>query len=364
MRPQQRLLLPALLLLFFLPACSDSSTGSRSGERLFADLTCSIPENDILDGGVGIDGIPSVQNPPLVLANAPGAAYLEPSDRIIGLVLDGQPVAIPHNILWWHEIANLDLDSGERLAVTYCPLTGTSMVFDRAPVDGAELGVSGLLFRSNLIMFDRQSGQSLWPQMLRGARCGPADGTELPMVASLEMTWQGWQALHPSTQVVSSELGFARNYRLYPYGDYERATNAQTLVPLGGLDERRPPKERILGIPTLGGGGIAFPFFELNALGMRGVVHPESAPDQVVVFWDREVEGAMAYRPTLDGESLVFHVVDGRILDQASGSQWRIDGVAVEGPLAGRALEPIDEAYVAFWFAWADFHPETELWLP
>jgi hypothetical protein len=350
------------LLLAVAAGCDSSPSQTRA--PLFADLSCSVPESDILDGGVGLDGIPSIQAPVWVAPDNPEAGYLEPSDRVIGLMVDGRPVAIPHNILWWHEIVNLDLADGQRLAVTYCPLTGTSMVFDRTPVGGATLGVSGLLFRSNLVMYDRRDDQSLWFQMKRGARCGAADGTELPMVAALELRWEAWRWFHPDTEVMGSEQGMARNYQLYPYGDYERLNNAQTLVPLGGLDRRRPPKERILGLPTFGDDGIAFPFLALNELGPRAVAHPDAAPDQVVVFWDRFSQAAMAYRPEVDGRTVTFQVDDGRILDSATGSEWRVDGVAVEGPLTGHVLEAIDDAYVAFWFAWADFHRGTELWLP
>jgi hypothetical protein len=348
------------LLLFLLVGCSDAFGPDR---RPFEDLTCSIPTQHLLDGGVGIDGIPSIQQGNWVPAGDFLADYLEDRDRVIGMVLDGRPMAIPHNILWWHEIVNLDLDSGQRLAVTYCPLTGTSMVFDRAAANGAELGVSGLLFRSNLVMYDRNSERSLWPQMMRGARCGPSDGSPLPMVAAVEMTWDRWQELHPNTLVMSSDQGFARNYQLYPYGDYERPLNPRTLVPLGELDGRRPPKERLLGIPTFGEDGIAFPFLELNALGTAAAVHPEGGEERVVVFWDQQGQSAMAYVPSIGGTTLTFEAEDGRIVDAETGSEWRIDGVAVAGPMAGQGLAPIDEAYVAFWFAWADFHPATELWL-
>ena len=104
---------------------------------------------------------------------------------MIGIEVDGQYVAIPHNILWWHEIVNFNT-LGVPLAVTYCPLTGSSMVFDRSGVDGNTFGVSGLLFLNNLIMFNRTAEgttESLFPQMMRGARCGPLDGQTLTDVS-------------------------------------------------------------------------------------------------------------------------------------------------------------------------------------
>lgn len=352
----------SLLLLALAAGCDSSPAQTRTS--LSGDLSCSIPESEIREGGVGLDGIPSIQDPVWVEAGHPDADYLIASDRVIGLIVDGRPVAIPHNILWWHEIVNLDLPGEKRLAVTYCPLTGTSMVFDRAPIDGATLGVSGLLFRNNLIMYDRREGRSLWPQMKRGARCGPADGTELPMMAALELRWESWRQIHPDTEVLGSNQGIGRNYRSYPYGDYESLDNRRTLFPVGSLDTRRPPKERVLGIPTFGTDGIAFPFLELNENGAVFAVHPDSAPDQVVVFWDEFSQAAMAYRPEVDGQTLTFEMDGERIVDSTTGSEWRIDGVAIGGPLTGHSLRGIDDAYVAFWFAWADFHPGTTIWLP
>ncbi len=82
-----------------------------------------------------------------------------------------------------------------------------------------------------------------------------------------------------------------------------------------------------------------------------------------VVFWDRAAEGALAFFVDLDGaDKLTFDVTDKGYRDLETGTIWRLDGLAVSGPLVGRRLEPLAEAYVAFWFAWADFQPETVVW--
>ena len=257
---------------------------------------------------------------------------------------------------------NVDFPSGLQVAVTYCPLTGSSLVFDRSVVEGATLGVSGILFRNNLVIWDRNDPSSLWLQMGREARCGPADGTRLPMVASIETTWAGWKELHPETRVVSGSLGLGRDYTRYPYGSYEQ--DLQLLFNQGTLDGRRFLKERVLGIPEEDGRhGIAFPFEALrDHSDGAGVVETTARGGDVVVFWDEVLVGAMAYRPEAEGVHLTFRVEDGRIHDEQTGSEWRLDGLAVGGPLAGSSLEPVAEAFVAFWFAWAAFHPDTELW--
>ncbi len=334
-------------------ACGDST--NVVDPPTFRSLSCTIPNSEIFSGAPGKDGIRALTNPTMVLPNSPDAEYLLDDDRVIGLVIDDEILAIPLNILWWHEIVNLDV-AGRRVAVTHCPLTGSSLVFDRAQLGGAELGVSGLLYRNNLMMYDRNDDESLWPQMARGARCGVRSGEQLEMVPSWEMSWQGWQTLHPQTLVVSSKTRSRENYRFYPYGDYDLIDNPQLLFPMESIDERRPPKERTLGIPG-GDGGRAYPFGMQQHIASKTVVQGEND----VIFWDGSFQAAMAYYRVLDGDTLDFRKEGFEIRDSQTESVWRIDGVAVSGPLAGRRLEPVAEAYVSYWFAWAAFHPNATL---
>ncbi len=347
------------MLVLGVAAC-DSGGAEQNPDAPGLDETCIVPRDQFTDGGVGKDGIPALTDPPLVDPNE--AAYLADTDRVIGFIVEGQAVAVPHNILWNHEIANLNFET-TRLAVTYCPLTGSSMVFDRAAIGGGEFGGSGLLFQNNLTMYDRTTSESIWPQMSRRAACGPRLGGVLTMMPAIEMTWAGWKTLYADTKVVSDETGFGWSYTAadYPYGNYEDPDDDGLLFPME-IDTRRAPKERVLGIPDDRLGGTVFPFFELDAIGPVRVVHESVAGTPIVVFWDRALQGAMAYQPTLDGQSMTFEARQGRIVDVGTESTWRLDGVAIDGPLAGAHLEPIAEAYVAFWFAWAAFHPETRIW--
>lgn len=351
-------LLGALLLI--LAGCdsnSNVSSGGDSGDLV--DASCAIPTSNFADGGVGKDGIPALTDPSFVSADA--ASYLAESNRVIGFEVDGQAYAVPHNILWWHEIANLNFDSVQ-LAVTYCPLTGSSLAFDRAAVDGAEFGVSGLLFNNNLTMYDRTNDESLWLQMNRTAGCGPSTGRSLAMHPVVETTWAGWQELHPDTEVVSNETGFNRNYTTsgYPYGDYEQRTNSRLLFD-APIDDRRPPKERVLGIPD-GEGGTAYPFGALDDGTPVAVINDNVGGTPVVVLWSHQAQGAMAYAPVAEGQMLTFEDRDGQIVDAETESVWSMRGEALSGPLKGARLEPIERAYVAFWFAWALFQPETQVW--
>ncbi|MGQ0814987.1 MAG: DUF3179 domain-containing protein [Gemmatimonadota bacterium] len=352
----------ALALVLGAAACDGREPGFALGEPApDGRPQCSIDQSLILNGGPGKDGIPALTNPKLVAAQDNGADYLLSNDRVIGVVVNNQAIAIPINIGWWHEIVNLDIGT-RKVAVTHCPLTGSSLAFDRNAVGGGEFGVSGLLFMNNLIMYDRTTQESLWPQMLRGARCGARNGTALTMLPVIEMTWAGWRSLHPETHVVSSQTGHSRNYRLYPYGDYDRPSNGEVLFPIPFRDSRRPPKERVLGIPGAGGAAIAFPFGALRSIGSTAALHVTVSGAPVVVFWDGTRDAAMAYKPALEGRSLTFEARGDQLRDVETGSNWRIDGRAVGGTLAASQLEPVAEAFVAYWFAWVIFHPDTRLW--
>lgn len=322
--------------------------------------SCSIDPALIFTAAPAKDWIPALTNPTFVGRGDPTLDYLRDFDRVVGLVVDDRAYAIPLNILWWHEIVNLDV-GGRALAITHCPLTGTSLVFDRGPLDGVEFGVSGLLYLNNLIMYDRSTGESLWPQMLRGARCGARAGTPLRSVAALEVRWDRWQEIHPDTRVVGGDTGFQRSYDIYPYPDYDEPRNEATLFPRRVEDTRRLPKELVLGIPD-DEQPLAIPLAELASLGATAAVHPSSQRPDVVVFWDAAGQAAAAYRAwDPDGDRLTITVENGRVVDRETGSTWRFDGLAVAGPLEGVRLVPVAEAYVAFWFAWIDFHPGTRL---
>ena len=366
--PMARTLGTTFVGSLLISGCSDGSESptfdpSDSDAPGFA-AECSVDADLIHFGGVARGGIPALTDPPFVPPDDPQTNYLAGEDRVIGLEVEGRALAVPHNILWWHEIVNLDLAPDKQLAVTYCPLTGSSIAFDRDVVDGAEFGVSGLLYMSNLMMHDRRAGESLWPQMMGEAACGHSEGTELEMYPVMETTWDGWQKLHPEAEVVGAGTASAGSqYTRYPYGDYEDLDNDELLFPMD-TDDRRALKERVLGVRHKddSSSSIAFPFLELVSEDGVRVVHEDVGGRDIVVLWDEEVGGGMAFEPRVQGQDLTFEVVDGEILDAETGSQWRVDGRAISGDHEGERLTLVPEAYVAFWFAWAAFEPETRIW--
>lgn len=357
------------VLFFMVSSCTEDPVAQQveEVEASGSDGFCQLDPAYFFSTGVVRDGIPALSQPTFLPGDhADLSVYLTPGDRVVGFLVDGAAFAVPHNILWYHEVANLSLPDGGGqidLAVTYCPLTGSALVFDRAAVGGAEFGVSGLVYKSNLIMYDRQTQVSLWPQMLAEARCGPQEGIQLPGYPFIEMTWEGWKSLHPETQVLG-EIGLSGLYDRYPYGEYEGEDRFG--FPMPPPDSRRRPKERVLGVRAEGGPTIAFPFGTLGSLGPWAAVPFEVGSNRTpaVVFWDGERRAAMAYRAESGELGLSFEAGGEGIHDVETGTRWSVGGLGLSGPLADKRLEPVDRVFVAFWGAWHAFFPSTHLWGP
>ncbi len=346
-----------LLGIGTIASCTETTGPGES-----SDLACgSLDPFFLADGGVGRDGIPALTDPVFVNAQSPLAAYIPEEARVIGVFFGDEALAIPHNLMYRHEIVNLNR-GGTQIAVTYCPLTGSALAFDRADIDGAEFGVSGLLYQANLIMYDRSSPNSLWPQMFGAARCGPKDGQTLTRYPVVELTWRAWKSLYPNSEVVGTEAG--GDYERNPYGPtYDLATNGNYLgFPIPRLDNRRSPKERVLGLPDDGRGtSLAFPFGAMAGQGEAWVQAFDYAGAPAVVFWNADAASAVSLRPVLNGQQMTFQVVGNRIIDDATGTQWSVTGRGVLGDLAGSQLEVIADSYVAFWLPWVAFNSGTQL---
>ncbi len=274
----------------------------------------SISLEDINEGGPGKDGIPALFKPKFVDAKFAGS--LKSDDRVIGLVVDGVAKAYPIKILNWHEIVN-DKIKGRSFSVTFCPLCGTGMVFD-ARANGRELtfGVSGLLYQSDMLMYDRQT-ESLWSQIKMEAVTGPLLGAKLKLIPSLQTTWKHWQQQHPDTVVLSDETGFRRNYQIDPYGSYY--TSPDLMFDVAKQSRAFHPKEKVIGV-EYGKVKKAYPFKELAR---------EKNPVKDLV----------------NGKKIIIH------FDKQSQTAVVLNDKGKE-----------EASVVGFWFAWYAFHPDTEIY--
>lgn len=355
---------PACLVGFALTlgGCWDTGLTQTEGDEALWDLAqCNLDPAYLVSGGAGFDAIPSISNPIMVdTTNSSELAYLADEHRVVGIVVSGQPLAFPLSALWHHEVLNLDRD-GVELVVTHGTLTGSSRVFLRSAANGADFGVSGVLYNNNLLFFDRSDAPSLWAQLTGDGRCGPLRGSDLSPYPFMEVTWAGWKVLHPNTLALSNLSAGLAVWGEYPYGSYEEEPEFFFLDAIPPPDPRLPPKERVLAIPIGSQSGLAFSFKAFREAGPLAIAPAEVAGKGIVVFWSDDLDGASAYWAEADGQSLTFAVQDGAIVDQETGTTWSLLGLGSGGDLDGIQLDPVAEATVAYWGAWTAFYPNTQI---
>jgi hypothetical protein len=218
------LLALALTIIMVVTRLPASQIGSVSAEEKHI-----VPLDQIVSAGPPPDGIPSIDSPKFVSVED-GNKFLEDSDKILGINIDGDIRAYPLQILVWHEIVN-DNVGGIPVAVTYCPLCFTNQVFNRnVNYTISEFGTSGKLYNSNLVMYDRAT-KSLWSQALGEGIVGKYAGTILERIPFDIAYWKDWKQLYPNSKVLSRDTGSNRPYGADPYGDYYTSfeDRAQTL---------------------------------------------------------------------------------------------------------------------------------------
>jgi hypothetical protein len=209
-----------------------------------------VPLDQIVSGGPPPDGIPSIDNPKFISVQE-ASKFLEDSELVLGLNVNGDIRVYPLQILVWHEIVN-DEVGDVPVAVTYCPLCFTNQVFNRSLDDGQEVvefGTSGKLYNSNLVMYDRTS-KSLWSQALAEGIVGKYAGTKLQRVPFDIAYWKEWKQLYPDSKILSRDTGSNRPYGVDPYGDYY--TNSDVLFPVSNKDGRLNLKEIVVGLENKG----------------------------------------------------------------------------------------------------------------
>lgn len=298
------------------PASSRSGLVVQRGTLGFDLRNATIPQNEIRAGGPPQDGIPALSSPRFVKVDE--VDYLDDEDRVIGVQIGSEARAYPIPILNLHEIVN-DRIGDVPFMVTYCPLCDSAAVFDRrTPLGEREFGVSGLLYNSNVLMYDR-GGQpeSLWSQVLGEGVSGPAAGEKLNALPMELTTWRQWKSSHPETLVLSTKTGHARNYRRNPYAGYFNTPNL--MFPVRPLDQRLPAKTPILAVWTSDG---------------KSNAHPIAAGKADASFIGEYSVGGRSYSVAFDRNTETA-----RIVESDEGVYWMH----------------------SFWFAWSAFHPGAEV---
>jgi len=290
----------------------------KSSRQIFTTdgVKHSIPINEILSGGPPKDGIPSIDNPKFV-STTEADEFLGAGDVGLGIFLNGEARFYPYQILVWHEIVN-DNTGDHPLLVTYCPLCATGVAFN--PIVNGEpvkFGVSGKLWKSNLLMYNRSSDsgkESLWSQVLGEAVLGEFTGTKLAILRSDTMRYKDWKNLYPNTKVLSRDTGALRTYGSDPYGDYY--TDEYVSFGASFTDDRLHPKRFVLGI---------------------------------------EIDG---HYKAYDKESLSEGITE----DVFVGEKITIEKSTLGGIEIFVGQDKMPLPYVGgFWFSWLAVHPGTEL---
>ncbi len=300
------------LLVCSVSVLLDVRAESKNGFILDGAL---VPPRDIHSGGPPRDGIPSLDNPKFVSSDR--ATFLKNKDRVLGVTHNRVSRAYPIRILNYHEIVNDQL-GGQAIVVSYCPLCGSGMAFI-AEVGGlpTPFGVSGLLYNSDVLMYDRRTN-SLWSQLMSQAISGERKGDKLESLSISHTSWIDWRARHPSTEVLTTETGYRRNYRVNPYPNY--SANGHLLFPVSQTSSLYRRKEVVMGI-EVDGKFKAYPFKELKR-----------APAQ----FEDEYEG-LKYTVLFDRKNKTARIDDA----------------------VGKELPTV----MAFWFAWYAFHPDTAVYV-
>jgi hypothetical protein len=299
------------------------AAASRRDEALqvllgqFDTSSLTVPKDDILRGGPGKDDIPALTNPNV--ENADKVEFLSPEDRLVGITVNGESRAYPIRLLTWHEIVNDNLGSIP-VAVIYCPLCDSVSVVDRR-MNGETLdfGVSGLLYNSNVLLYDR-THHALWSQVGFEAVSGPHAGNSLRHLLFEVMAFEQWIAKYPASTVATFETNHRRDYERNPYEEYLAGDVLK--FPAKGADDRRlRQKEPVVGV-QIGNVERAYPLSRIAEM-PNGQVEEDWGEGRVVI-------------EALDG-----------------GRRLRI----VEVPENALVVQ-------TFWFAWNAFHPETTIFEP
>lgn len=306
-------------------------------------------------GGVLVDEIPALDRPKMIPAAA--ADYLLDTDLVFGVEINGDVRAYPLRIMGWHEMLN-DVIGGVPVALAYCTLCGAGILFETQPADRPQalvFGSSGLLYRSNKLMFDRET-KSLWNQFTGKPVAGPLVTSDVALKQRpiLTTTWREWRARHPETQVLSLQTGHIRDYGSgVTYRDY--FASPDLLFPARVGDETvAKRKDFVFGVRDVG----AAKAWPVRAFQNKPVINDEIGGREIVLIGDAASRTVRAF----DRGGEVFAPVTGNPnrLHSASGS-WRVTETFLVGD-DGRRLPRI-AGHLSYWFAWNNYlGPKSDLY--
>ncbi len=328
----------------------------------FTDQQLEELNDALLETGLDRDAIISIDRPHFI--SIENASLAIDREDIVFIWESPEGVRFyPRSIMLWHQIVNDYVGEGGNMlpyAITYSPLTG-SVVGYSGQVDRFKttFGDTGMLLNANMVMYDR-STNSLWPQILGSSIEGLLVNQQLDSFTLLWSVWEKAINVYPDAQVLSRDTGFRRAYNRDPYGSYIREgsyyTNQNVHHPLTHKDARLPPKERILGLKQ----GAARMAVARESVKEAGAMSFTLGVTPLVAVYDPRLDAVRIFNRTMDGKTLDLAMRAGELTDDQTGSVWSWAGRGKSGALTEKQLEPY-HFMECMWFAWAAFHPRTEL---
>ena len=280
-------------------------------------------------------------------------------EAVIGVVIKGQARAYPIRLLSLVEVINDEI-AEQNIAVTWCPLCFTAIVYDRQ-VDGQSLtfGVSGYLYKNNLVMYDHQS-ETLWSQAVGEGLRGAHRAERLKLLPSDLTSWGQWKAAYPHTMILSPQGILEDGTELVdPYSRYYRSA-AAGIAGRENEDNRLPVKSLVIGL-AIGENAKAYP---LETIKENGLIEDLVGAEPVLLVERRSTGTIEVFSRRTDYGTLNFSLdpSSGELTDSRTGSSWAVaSGMATEGALTGTRLTKM-QAPLLFWFAWADLYPDTGIY--
>ena len=352
--------------LFRVQSASEDSSGYLEfKQKLYSILTPEFGEfldpkkdriiaaREIFWGGVGVDGIPPLELPAVVTPDA--SPWLNADDPVIGVEINGDARAYPIRIIGWHEMVN-DIVGGVPVSLAFCTLCGSAIVYDgRVRETVYRFGTSGLLYRSNKLMWDRTTG-TLWEQFTGEPAWGSlvGSGVRLTPVPSVTTTWSEWLAAHPNTAVLDIDTGHSRDYSPGAANrEYNASPELTFAVPL--RDDRLGEKDEVV-VVQLDGAVAGYP---VDRLAKARLINDRVADTSILVLSTASGAGGRAYQRD-DVEFISVDFTDATVTD-TEGSVWRIEEAALVGP-DGARLPRLNGVSNAFWFAVVNHTPDARLY--
>ena len=272
-------------------------------------------------GGIGVDrGIPALAEENIKFVSVEEVdEWIEDDELVLALTYRGVERVYPLQILVWHEIVN-DNIVGDPILITYCPLCGSGIAYERKiEINGEKIesrfGTSGKLYNSNLVMYDEKT-DTYWQQIDGKAIVGELTGQELKEISVDTVVWRDWKSSHKDSEVLSQDTGFSRQYGKDPYGNYYE--DSFLIFDVENQDNRIHPKTVVFGIGVNG----EFKAYREEYLIKNNIIEDDIGGIKIKI--ERSDDGIVKISNLETGEEIVKER--------------------------------------DFWFAWYAFHPETKLY--